>query len=101
MTSNRQDSITDILNRTFSPDHLEVIDESGRHAGHAGARPEGQTHYRIKISAQHFDALGRVAQHRAIMDALESEFESGLHALAIEVLPRGEVIQPQVEQPGA
>ncbi|MCB9994731.1 MAG: BolA family transcriptional regulator [Hyphomicrobiaceae bacterium] len=101
MTQNRQQTITETLTRAFSPDYLEVIDESGRHAGHAGARPEGQTHYRVKISAQHFDALGRVAQHRAVMDALESEFRSGLHALAIEVLPHGEVIRPQVEQPEA
>lgn len=101
MTEQRIDAITRVLKLNFSPNHLEVIDESAKHAGHAGAKPEGQTHYRVKISAQHFDALSRIAQHRAVMDVLADEFKSGLHALAIEILPGDPKVTPQVLVPDA
>ena len=65
----------------LAPTWLEVIDESHLHAGHAGARPEGQTHYRVKMSAQAFADLSRVERHRLVMDAylqgLEKAKEAG------------------------
>jgi BolA protein len=84
-----RDAIVAKLSAKFSPDHLEVVDESALHAGHAGSRPEGETHFRVRISAKALDGLGRVAQHRAVNDALAGEFAAGVHALVIEVKPSG------------
>lgn len=81
------DTITEKLTTRFMPVHLEVIDESNKHFGHAGWREGGETHFRVRIATRHFDDLGRVAQHRAVMDALDAELKDRVHALAIEVLP--------------
>lgn len=68
----------------LQPTYLDVIDDSAKHAGHAGARPEGETHYTIRIIAPTFAGKSRVATHREINALLKDEFASGLHALAIE-----------------
>jgi len=74
------------LRDTLSPTTLEVIDESAAHAGHAGANGLGYgTHFRVRIGAQAFAGLGRVAQHRLVYDALRQFTDAGLHALAIEI----------------
>ncbi|HEY8575307.1 MAG TPA: BolA family protein [Devosia sp.] len=83
-----KDTLTQKLTDRFEPAFLDVIDESNQHFGHAGWREGGETHFRVRIAARHFDGLGRVAQHRAVMDALEAELKDRVHALAIEVLPR-------------
>jgi BolA protein len=82
-----RDTIIDKLNAGLSPDYLEVIDESERHRGHGGWREGGETHFRVRITTRHFDGLSRLAQHRAVMDALENELKAGVHALAIEIVP--------------
>ncbi|MBB4052553.1 BolA protein [Devosia subaequoris] len=81
------DTIHAKLAEKFAPLHLEVIDESQSHHGHAGWREGGETHFRVRIATRNFDGLSRVAQHRAVMDALDDELKSSVHALAIEVLP--------------
>ncbi len=83
MTS-RIERIRDTLERSFSPEALEVKDDSARHAGHAGAQPEGETHFIVTIRASAFDGMSRVAMHRAINETLAPEFETGLHALTIK-----------------
>ncbi|WP_233353072.1 BolA family protein [Henriciella mobilis] len=70
--------------QVFSPSSLEVIDDSAKHAGHAGASPEGETHYTVKIVSSQFDGMNRVAIQRAVNKALAEEFETGLHALSIK-----------------
>lgn len=75
------------LRSALSPDHLEVIDESAAHAGHAGANGLGYgTHFRVRIGGPVFAGRSRVAQHRLVYDALRSFTEAGLHALAIEIV---------------
>lgn len=81
---NRSERIHQILSDAFQPTALNVVDDSHKHAGHAGARPEGETHYTVTISAAAFEGLSRVARQRAVMDVLKPEFESGLHALSIK-----------------
>jgi BolA protein len=80
-----RDAIEQKLSAKFAPTHLEVIDESSRHLGHAGSRPEGETHFRVRISSPALTGP-RVAQHRAIMEALDAEIKGGVHALVIEVI---------------
>ena len=80
-------AITAKLTERFAPVFLDVIDESNQHFGHAGWREGGETHFRVRIATRHFDGLSRVAQHRAVMDALDAELKGPVHALAIDVLP--------------
>lgn len=84
--SARQTIIAKLTDK-FAPVFLDVIDESNKHHGHAGWREGGETHFRVRIATRHFDGLGRVAQHRAVMDALQTELKDRVHALAIDVLP--------------
>ena len=81
-----QARIFEKLKRGLSPGHLEVLDESSQHAGHAGARPGGETHFRVKIGAAAFDGKSRIACHRMINELLNAELQDGVHALAIEVV---------------
>lgn len=80
----RKERIRASLTTGFTPIALEVIDESDRHAGHAGASPEGETHFKVKIVSAAFLGQTRVARHRAITAVLALEFETGLHALSID-----------------
>jgi BolA protein len=69
----------------FAPLLLEVEDDSARHAGHAGARPEGETHFSIHLVSAAFRGQSRVARARAVHEALAVEFAGGLHALALKL----------------
>jgi BolA protein len=84
-----RDTIERKLSLKFAPSHLEVLDESEKHRGHAGSRPGGESHFRVRITSPQLDSLSRVAQHRAVMETLDAELKSGVHALAIEVVKSG------------
>jgi BolA protein len=81
------ETIAQKLTAEFSPLFLEVIDESEGHRGHGGWREGGETHFKVRIATRQFAGKTRVAQHRAVMTALDAELKDGVHALAIEVLP--------------
>ncbi len=85
----RADRIRTALAAAFSPAELEVADESHFHAGHAGARPEGETHFAVRIRAAALDGLSRVERHRAVNTVLKPEFDGGLHALSLKVEASG------------
>ncbi|MBA4193514.1 MAG: BolA family transcriptional regulator [Comamonadaceae bacterium] len=79
-------AIEERLRETLHPTHLEVLDESAAHAGHAGSNGRGQgTHFRVRIDAPAFTGRTRVARHRLVYDALRDFTDAGLHALAIEI----------------
>jgi len=65
------------------PDALELVDESAAHVGHAGARPEGQTHWRLRIASPAFAGKSTVARHRMVYAALGEMMQHPIHALAI------------------
>ena len=73
------------LKARFAPTRLVVADESDRHVGHAGARPEGETHFRLEVVAQAFDGLSRVARQRLVFEALADELAGPVHALALRL----------------
>ena len=79
------------LNQAFAPLMLDVEDESAKHAGHAGASPGGQTHFRVRIVSASFAGLSRVARQRRVYAALSDEFAAGVHALALQTLTPDEV----------
>jgi BolA protein len=72
------------LTAAFRPESLEVVDESHLHVGHAGHRPGGETHFRVRIVAAAFQARSRVERHRMVNGALADELGEPVHALAIE-----------------
>jgi BolA family transcriptional regulator, general stress-responsive regulator len=76
--------IEEKLRRELGPSHLEVIDESHQHAGHVGAHPNGESHFRIRIVSAAFSGKPRVQQHRMVNTALREELSTRVHALAIE-----------------
>ena len=81
----RDEQIRQKLEAAFHPHALEVINESERHAHHAGHDGSGESHYRVKIAAEAFGPMSRVARHRAIHEALGPELTRAIHALALEV----------------
>ncbi|TDG28317.1 BolA family transcriptional regulator [Paracraurococcus ruber] len=82
----RADRIRHTLLAAFPPARVDVEDESHRHAGHAGARPGGETHYSVLVVSPAFAGQTRVARSRAVHAALEAEFGGGLHALSLRLL---------------
>lgn len=79
------------LSSAFQPEALEVIDDSDKHAGHMGARPEGETHFTVKITAAAFAGLSRVERQRQVNKVLEEELAPNrVHALALQVKAPGE-----------
>ena len=73
------------LRAAFSPEALEVEDESEKHRGHAGYREGGQSHFRVRIKSSEFNELNRIARHRAVHDALGKELMGRIHALALQI----------------
>lgn len=90
-----QSTIESRLKAAFSPERLEVVNESHLHAGHHhGAESfdgEGETHFRIRIVAAAFSGMSRIERHRAVNKLLNDEMAPGkVHALAIEPAAPGE-----------
>jgi BolA family transcriptional regulator, general stress-responsive regulator len=83
------------LTDRLAPLRLDIVDESHRHAGHAGARPEGETHFAVTIVSAAFVGLGRVARQRLVYQILADELASRVHALALTTLAPGETGSPR------
>ncbi len=79
----RADRIHALLAEAFAPARVVVDDQSALHAGHAGARPGGETHYAVTVVTPRFAGMNRVTRHRAVTEQLAGEFDSGLHALSL------------------
>ncbi|HLJ62646.1 MAG TPA: BolA family protein [Stellaceae bacterium] len=71
------------LTEALAPERLVLTDESHRHAGHAGARPEGETHFHIEIVSRHFHGQNRIARQRLVYALLADELAGPIHALAL------------------
>lgn len=80
---NYQDRIETKLTEEFTPVSLAVIDQSHLHAGHAGAREGGQTHFMVKMVSEAFQGKNRVARQRLVYAALKLELEERVHALSL------------------
>ncbi len=82
----RAERLRGALQSAFAPAEVIVEDDSHQHAGHAGARPEGETHYSVAVISPAFRGMSRLARSRAAHAAVEAEFGSGLHALSLRLL---------------
>lgn len=82
---NRYQRIISLLTKELEPTRLELVDESARHTGHAGSRPEGETHFALRIASPRFKGLSRIQCHRLVHAPLKDEMENGLHSLSISI----------------
>jgi len=85
MTTERVSLIRRSLEAAFAPEELEIVDDSGRHAGHAGAR-DGRGHFQVRILSRHFSGKRTVERHRMVYAALGSLMQTDIHALGLIAL---------------
>ena len=77
------DIIKDRLHEALAPSLLEVIDDSHKHAGHAGARAGGESHFSVTIISAQFEGMSRVARQRLVYRHLDDLMKAQIHALAL------------------
>lgn len=82
--------LTQILRERLSASHVEVIDETAQHAGHAEAQSAEADHFSVIIVADQFSGKSLVERHRAVYDALQMEMKTAIHALKIKALSPSE-----------
>lgn len=85
----RVDAIRAALQAALAPTELDVIDDSARHAGHAGAR-DGRGHFDVRIASPAFAGMAPLARHRAVYAALGGLMTTDIHALSIQASAPGE-----------
>ena len=84
------DAIQNKLQTAFEPTRLEIVDDSDRHSGHAGAREGGESHFNVTIESKAFAGANKVARQRMVYRALSEELAGPLHALSVKALAPGE-----------
>jgi BolA protein len=84
------DRIQTKLTAGLNPIRLEIRDDSGRHAGHGGSHPDGETHFHLTVTAAAFAGLPLVARHRLVYELLADELRERVHALALRTLAPAE-----------
>ena len=82
------------LRQAFSPQVLEVVDESESHRGHAGWREGGETHFRVHMVAPAMAGKSRIERQRAVNRCLADELATGVHALAMDLRAPGDAPGP-------
>ena len=88
MSKTRVERLAERL-QALEPDHLEVVDDSHRHAGHAGAA-DGRGHFTVLVVSKQFAGLKTLRRHRLVYEAVGAMMITDIHALSIEALAPGE-----------
>jgi len=88
------DIVKEKLTEALSPTELEITDDSHKHAGHAGARPEGESHFSVRVVSEIFEGKSRVERQRLVYQAIAEEMKQRIHALALETVTPGEQKKP-------
>jgi BolA protein len=83
------------LSAAFAPERLEIADDSERHAGHAGARPGGETHFSVLVVAKAFEGAQRLQRQRQVYGILAEELAGPVHALSVRALTPAEAAAPR------
>ncbi len=83
-------TIEDKLKAALDPAHLEVIDNSRHHIGHAGYREGGESHWKVIIISEAFNGKNRLARQRLVNAALSEELTGPIHALEMDLRGTGE-----------
>ena len=83
-------AIENNLSKELAPARLEIEDDSARHHGHAGARPEGESHFNVTVVSAKFEGMGRIERQRLVYRLLAEEMKTDIHALALTTLTPAE-----------
>jgi BolA protein len=94
VTMRVEQQITEKLQQAFAPVALEVVNDSHRHAGHAGTPGTGESHFTVKVVSASFAGKSRLERHRMVNDVLAEELKGPIHALAISALAPEERSRP-------
>lgn len=78
------EQINQILTEHLNPLEIQVVDQSHKHAGHAGARPEGESHFLVSIVSPLFTGKTRIERHRMVNDLLADLLQNQIHALSLK-----------------
>lgn len=89
VNASRIERMHGLLVAAFAPDTIEIIDDSHKHAGHAGAR-DGRGHFSVDIASAVFAGMAPLARHRAVYQALGDMMTSDIHALSIHARAPGD-----------
>lgn len=73
------------IRQTYTITDLKIIDESHKHIGHSGHRPEGESHFRIKIISPDFKSMSRINRHRHVHNLLDDLLKTRIHALSLDL----------------
>jgi len=86
------DRISEKLTRALAPTRLDVVDDSSRHHGHAGAHSDGggETHFNVMVESAAFAGKSRVERQRLVYGLLADELRERVHALALKLSAPGE-----------
>ncbi len=90
MSGSVETAIREKLTAAFTPQALEIANESDRHAGHAGSPQTGESHFTVLIRADAFAGLNRVERQRAVYAVLKDELDGPVHALSVMAKAPGE-----------
>lgn len=88
--NSRVEQIRSKLEAALSPVHLEIVDDSAAHAGHAGARQSGGGHFSTLIVSAAFEGKSAVQRHQLVYRALGEMLRADIHAIAIKALSPSE-----------
>ena len=89
MTTSRTDRLTERLKTGLEPERLEIVDDSHRHAGHAGAA-DGRGHFTVLVVSKRFEGVGTLKRHQLVFEAVGDMMTTDIHALSIQALAPGE-----------
>ena len=78
------------LESRFSPELIEIVDDSDKHKGHSGSSEAGETHFSVTITSSVFLGVNRVGRQRLVMKALSEELAGPVHALTIKAMAPNE-----------
>jgi len=90
--------IRDILTTEFSPEKLEILDDSSKHAGHSGADPRGESHFSVLVVSKKFEGENRVNRQRLVYIALDQLLKDRVHALALKTMTPAEYAAALAQQ---
>lgn len=85
-----EEEIKFVIERDFNPEHLEIMNESNKHAGHAGDNGTGQTHFQLLVVSKAFEGCNRMQRQQKVNDSLMFLFSKGLHAISMSLKTPGE-----------
>ena len=83
-------AIENKLSKELTPARLEIENDSARHHGHAGARPEGESHFNVTVVSAKFEGMSRIERQRLVYRLLAEEMKTDIHALALTTLTPAE-----------